>query len=109
MEKYQPFIKSITNRKWNVEPSMVIVASIRATTHISSTKTIKTKLKIPKKDIRGTFKKINTIAIYHAMFIILHRKRIDNNDRHRSTINLQKYFKNLIVVKLLFIRVVGIS
>ena len=79
-EKYQPFIDNITNRGWNVEPLIVITAGARATTHIPSMKILEEKFKIPKETIRQTSTEINTIAIQHAMSIILHKKRLENNE-----------------------------
>ena len=79
IEKYQPLIDHITNRGWNVEPYIVITASTRATTHIPSMKILAEKFKIPEKTIRQTFSEINTIAIQHAMSIILHQRRLENN------------------------------
>ena len=79
-EKYQPHIDNITNRGWNVEPLIVIIVGARATTHISSMKILEEKLKIPKKTIRQTFSEINTIAIQHAISIILHKRRLKNNE-----------------------------
>ena len=79
-EKYQPFIDHITNRGWNVEPLIVITAGARATTHIPSMKILEEKFQILEKTIRQTFSEINTIAIQHAMSIILHKRRLENNE-----------------------------
>ena len=79
-EKYQPLINHITNRGWNVEPIIVIIAGTRATIHIPSIKILEEKFKIPKKTIRQTFSEINIIAIQHAMSIILHKRRLENNE-----------------------------
>ena len=79
-EKYQPLINHITNRGWNVEPLIVVTTGARATTHIHSMKILEEKFKIPEKTIRQTFNEINTIAIQHAMSIILHRRRLENNE-----------------------------
>ena len=79
-EKYQPLIDHITNRGWNVEPLIVITAGARATTHISSMKILEEKFKIPEKTIRQTFSEISTIAIQHTMSIILHKRRLENNE-----------------------------
>ena len=78
--KYQPLIDNITNRGRNVEPLMVITAGARATTHIYSMKSLEEKFNIPKETIRQTFTEINTIAIQHAMSIILHKRRLENNE-----------------------------
>ena len=51
IEKYQPLIDNIINRRWNVEPLIVITAYARATTHISSMKILEEKFKISKKTI----------------------------------------------------------
>ena len=79
-EKYQSLIDNITNRGWNVEPLIVITAGARATTHMPSMKILEEKFKIPKETIRKTFTEINTIAIQHAMSIILHKRRLENNE-----------------------------
>ena len=52
----------------------------RATTHTPSMKILEEKFKIPKETIRQTFIDINTIAIQHAMSIILHKKILENNE-----------------------------
>ena len=62
-----------------VEPLIVIMAGARASTHIPSMKILEFS-KIPEKTIRNTFKEINTIAIYYAMSIILHKRKIENNE-----------------------------
>ena len=80
IEKYQPLIDHITNRGWNVEPLIVITIGARATTHTSSMKILEEKFKIPEKTIRQTFSEINTIAIQHAMSIILYKRRLENNE-----------------------------
>ena len=79
IEKYQPLIDNITNRGWNVEPLIVITKGARATTHITSMKILEEKLKILEIIIRQTFSEINSIAI-HAMSIILHKRRLENNE-----------------------------
>ena len=78
-ERYQPLINNINNRGWNVE-TIVITTGARATTHIPSMKILEEKFKIPEKTIRRIFTKINTIAIEHAMSIILHKRRLKNNE-----------------------------
>ena len=80
IEKYQPLVDNITNRGWNVEPLIVITACAKATTYIPSMKILKEKLKILEKTIRQTFNEINTIAIQHAMSIVLHKRRLENNE-----------------------------
>ena len=80
IEKYQSLIDHITNRGWNVEPLIIITACARATTHIPSMKILEEKFKIPEKTIRQTFGEINTIAIQHAMSIILYKRRLENNE-----------------------------
>ena len=59
---------------------MVMTVGARATTHIPSMKILEEKLKIPKEAIKQTFTEINTIAIQHAMSIILHKRRLENNE-----------------------------
>ena len=80
IEKYQPLIDNITNIGWNVEPLIVITAGARATTHTPSIKILEEKFKIPKETLKQTFIDINTIAIQHAMSIILHKRRLENNE-----------------------------
>ena len=79
-EKYQPLIDNITNIGWNVEPLIVITAGARATTYTPSIKILEEKFKIPKETVKQTFIDINTIAIQHAMSIILHKRRLENNE-----------------------------
>jgi hypothetical protein len=43
-------------------------------------KTIEIIFKIPKINIKHTFEEINVIAIEYAMSIILHKRRIENNE-----------------------------
>ena len=79
-KKYQPLIDNIAYREWNVKPLIVITTSARATTHISSIKILEKKFKISETTIKQTFSNINTIAILHAMSIILYKRRLENNE-----------------------------
>ena len=56
------------------------MARARVATHFPSMENIETKIKIPKLSIKHTFEEINTIAIHYAMFINLHKRRIENNE-----------------------------
>ena len=56
------------------------MASARAATHTPSMKSIEIIFKIPKINIKHTFEEINVIAIQYAMSIILHKRRIENNE-----------------------------
>jgi hypothetical protein len=64
---------------WKVDPLIVIIAGARGTTHTPSIKLLETNFKIPEIAIKNTFKEINTIAIQHAGSIILHKRKIENN------------------------------
>jgi hypothetical protein len=77
--KYQPFINLIQSHGWNVAPLIVITTGARATTHIPSIKHLRTIFKIPEIRIKQAFTNINIIAIHHAMSILLHKRRIENN------------------------------
>jgi hypothetical protein len=79
-EKYKPLINNIINRGWKIDPLVVITAGARATTHTPSMKSILTIFKIPMMNIKHTFEEINVIAIQYAMSIILHKRRIENNE-----------------------------
>ena len=79
-EKYQPFIDNITNKGWNVETVIVIIAGARATTHIPSMKVLEEKFKTQKETICETYTEINTIGVQHAMSIILQKRRVENNE-----------------------------
>jgi hypothetical protein len=57
----------------------MITAGARDTTHIPSLQLMIDKLKIPETNAKNTFKKINTIAIQYASSIILHKRKIENN------------------------------
>ena len=78
-QKYKPLINSITTRGFIVDPLILIIARRWATTWTLSMKTIETKLKISKTYIKNALKKINTISIYHAMSILVHERKIENN------------------------------
>jgi hypothetical protein len=79
VQKYQPLINDITELGWKVDPLIVITAGARGTTHTPSIKILETNFKIPETNIKHTFKEINTIAIQHARSIILHKRKIENN------------------------------
>ena len=78
-KKYKPLIDNIINRGWKMDPLIVITAGARAATHIPSMKNIEVIFKIPKVNIKHTFEEINVIAIQYALFIILHKRRVENN------------------------------
>jgi hypothetical protein len=78
-QKYQPLISDITQKGWKVDPLIVIVAGARGTTHAPSMKQLEQTFKISETSIQNTFKTINTIAIQYAGSIILHKRRIENN------------------------------
>ena len=77
--KYRPLIESIAARGWNIDPLIVITAGARAASHTPSMKILEDKLQLPMQAIRNTFKNINTIAIQYAMSILLHKRRLENN------------------------------
>jgi hypothetical protein len=79
VQKYQPLINDIAELGWKIEPLMVITARARGTTHTPSIETLEKKFKIPITNIKHTFKEINIIAIQHAGSIILHKRKIENN------------------------------
>jgi len=58
---------------------MVLTAGARGTTYTPSIKLLEKRLKIPESSIKNTFKKINTISIQYAASIILHKRKIENN------------------------------
>ena len=76
--KYQPLINNLITRGWKISPLIVLVSSARATTHIPSMNALKTKLKLPKSQIRNTFQQINIITIQYAHSILIHKGRIEN-------------------------------
>ncbi len=77
--KYQALLNDIITLGWKVDPIIIITAGARGITHAPSMKTIEDKFKIPKTLIHKTFKEINTIAIHHAGSILLHKRKIENN------------------------------
>jgi hypothetical protein len=77
--KYQPLINAITQQGWKIDPLIVITAGARGTTHAPSMKQLEQTFKIPKNNVDHTFKEINTIAIQYASSILLHKRRIENN------------------------------
>ena len=77
--KYQPLINDINQQGWKIDPIIVITAGARGTTHAPSMKRLEETFKMPGTLVRQTFKEINTIAIQHASSILLHKRRIENN------------------------------
>jgi hypothetical protein len=59
---------------------IVITAGARATTHTPSMNSIEIIFKIPKINIKHMFEEINVISIQYARSIILHKRRIENNE-----------------------------
>lgn len=58
---------------------IVITAGARGTTHTPSLKLLENQLNILKTASKSTFKKLNTIAVQHAASILLHKRKIENN------------------------------
>ena len=79
IQKYQPLIKDITHQGWKIDPLIVITAGARGTTHAPSIKQIEQTFKLHINPVKHTFKEINTIAIQYASSILLHKRRIENN------------------------------
>jgi len=79
IQKYQPLINNIMAQGWNVDPFIVIIAGARGTIHTPSIKLLETKFKLSETALKHTFEAINTIAIQYAGSIILHKRKIENN------------------------------
>jgi hypothetical protein len=77
--KYDSLLNNIRAKGMNVAPIIIITAGARATTHISSITSLHDTFKIPIPTITHTLKNINIIAIYHAMSILLYKRRIKNH------------------------------
>ena len=77
--KYQPLLNNIHALGWTVAPLLVISASVRGTTHIPSIQQLHNTYKLPETSIKSTLTNINTIAIQHLTSIILHKRRLENN------------------------------
>ena len=95
-QKYAPLLKDIRNRSWNAPNLIVITAGARSTTHKPSIQKIKETFQIPENTITNALININTIAIHHLTSIILHKRRLENNqptlDTIQSTIvQIQKF------------------
>jgi hypothetical protein len=73
LNKYQPLLDNIQALGWIVAPLIVISTGVRGTTHIPSINKFKEAL------IKTTLTNINTIAIQHLTSIILHKRRLENN------------------------------
>ena len=67
---------------------MVLVAGAKATTHIPSMKNLETTLKLPLIKIKNTFQQINIIATQYAHLILVHKRRLENQ---QSVIDLQDH------------------
>ena len=79
IQKYQPLINNITRQGWKIEPLIVITAGAKGTTHAPSMKQLEQTFKIPENLTKNAFKEINTIAIQYASSILLHKRRLENN------------------------------
>jgi hypothetical protein len=79
IHKYQPLINNIIQQGWKVDPLIVVSAGARGITHVPSKKQIETTFKLPETSVNHTFNEINTIAIQYANSILLHKRRIENN------------------------------
>ena len=84
LNKYQPLIDDVIAKGWNVAPLIVLASGARATTHIPSINELETKLKLPTSHIRNTFKQINIYAIHYAHSILVHKRRIENQQAINS-------------------------
>jgi hypothetical protein len=87
INKYTPLLQDIQARGWQVAPLMVLTAGARATTHLSTMTILYDTLKIPKSNIKQTCTNINIIAIHHAMSILLHKRKLENNQPLPNTHN----------------------
>ena len=79
INKYQPCLDNIQALGWKVAPLIVISAGVRGTTHIPAIKQLKTTYKLSEALIKSTLTNINIIAIQHLTSIILHKRRLENN------------------------------
>jgi hypothetical protein len=79
LNKYQPLLDNIQARGWKVAPLIVISAGVRGTTHVPAITQLKTTYKFSETLIKSTLTNINTIAIQHLTSIILHKRRLENN------------------------------
>ena len=78
-QKYQPLIDQLRLQRWNVDPLIVITTGARGTTHTPSMKQLITTFQITENAAKNTFETINTLAIQYAGSILLHKRRIENN------------------------------
>ena len=69
----------IREHGWTVDPLIVITAGAIGTTHAPSMKQIITTFQLPETTIKHTFDAINTFAIHYVGSILLHKRRIENN------------------------------
>ena len=79
IQKYQPLIDTLNQQGWKTDPLIVITAGARGTTHAPSMKQLISSFKLNENIVKNTFEAINTIAIYHAGSILLHKRRLENN------------------------------
>jgi hypothetical protein len=77
--KYLPLINDIQMKGWKVAPLIVIIVDARGTTHNPVIQTLRTAYKFKKSETKKTLININTIAIQHLSSIILHKRRLENN------------------------------
>ena len=79
IQKYQPLINNITQQGSRINPLIVVTAGARGTTHAPSMKQLEQTFKLPENSVKHTYKEINTIAIQYASSILVHKRRIENN------------------------------
>ena len=72
-------IDTLRHQGWNVDPLIVITVRARGTTHAPSMKQLVTTFQLAENAVKHTFEAINNSAIHHAISILLHKKRIENN------------------------------
>ena len=79
IQKYQTLIDKIILQGWRVDPLIVITAGARGTTHVPSMKQLLTNFQLTENAVKNTFEAINTSAIQYDGSILLHKRRIENN------------------------------
>jgi hypothetical protein len=79
VQNYQPLIDKLKQQGWKVYPLIIITAGARGTTHAPSMNQLIATFQLAENAVKNTFEAINTTTIQHAGSILLHKRRIENN------------------------------
>ena len=79
INKYILLIEETKDKGWTVCPIIVITIEAWGSIHMPSLEIIQQEYHIKETSLHETFTNINTISIHYQKSIILHKRRIENN------------------------------